>query len=296
MDPAPILAVPGFSEPFSSCSHLLAAGAGLAGFAFLYGRGRGNALRVASLAVFTFSLVFLFSMSGVYHLLQPGSTSRIVFERLDHAAIWVLVAGTFTPIHVILFRGFWRWGILLLVWTIAITGLVLKTVFFMGIPGWLGLAFYLGLGWMGVLSAWRLIKIYGRGSVELLFWGGVAYSVGALLNIAGWPTLIPGVIGPHELFHVFVLVGAGLHWTFIHKWAVHPVLDDLVFEVRERSDSDYFAKAVGESIAVQAASREGLRLAIKEKIRARFHARMPPTSISLLFVKEEVWSGFPPAA
>lgn len=289
MDPTPILAVPGFCEPFSSWSHLLAAAASLLGYAFLYRRGRGNALRVVSLIVFTFSLVFLFSMSGVYHLLETGSASWIVFERLDHAAIWVLVVGTFTPIHIILFRGYWRWGFLLSVWMIAIAGLVLKTVFFTGIPGWLGLVFYLGLGWMGVLSVWRLFKTYGRGSVEFLFWGGVAYSIGACFNIAGWPTLIPGVVGPHEVFHVFVLVGAGLHWAFVYKWAAHPVLDDMVFEVRMRSDSDYFASAVGESITVEATSLEDLRRGIKEKIRARFHERMPPASTSLRFVKEEVW-------
>ena len=77
---------------------------------------------------------------------------------------------------------------------------------------------------------------------------------------------------------------------------MHPVLDDLVFEVRVRSGLGYFAKAVGESIAVEAASLEGLRLAIKEKIRARFHERMQPTSTSLRFVKEEMWSGVPPTA
>ena len=105
-----IIPLPGFSEPFSSWTHLLAAGTALLGGYVLFTRGRGNALRIFSLLVFSFSLIFLFSMSGVYHLLEPGRAPREVFMHLDHSAIFVLIAGTFTPIHIILFRGPLRWG------------------------------------------------------------------------------------------------------------------------------------------------------------------------------------------
>jgi len=151
-----IIPLPGFSEPFSSWTHLLAAGLAVFGSYVLCYRGRGNFLRLFSLVVFSISLIFLFSMSGVYHLLEPGGAPREVFKHLDHSAIWVLIAGTFTPIHTILFRGTWRWGILSLVWTIAITGLVLKIVFFTDIPEWLGLIFYLSMGWLGMVSGFKL--------------------------------------------------------------------------------------------------------------------------------------------
>ncbi len=125
-----------------------------------------------SLGVFVFGAVFMFSMSGVYHLLDQGGTPRYVMQHLDHAAIWIMIAGTFTPIHVILFTGWRRWGVLAIVWTAAITGLVLKTVFFDEFPEWLGLIFYLALGWVGVFSGTMLAKQTGWQGVRLLGYGG----------------------------------------------------------------------------------------------------------------------------
>src|SRR3954454_18390113 len=144
--PGLLLPIPGFSDPFSSLTHL----GGALVFAWLsvslVQRGRGNPGRVVSLIVFAFSCVLLLSLSGVYHLLSPGSAGRDVLQRLDHAAIFVLIAGSFTPAHTILFRGPWRWGVLAGVWALAITGLVLKTVYFTSMPEWFGLTLYLGFG------------------------------------------------------------------------------------------------------------------------------------------------------
>ena len=103
--------IPGFSEPFSSLSHLLAAGMFAALGLYLLYRNGGNRGRILGLSVFVFSCVFLLSMSGVFHLLQPGGAGRDVLQRLDHAAIFVLIAGTFTPLHMMLFQGWRRWGI-----------------------------------------------------------------------------------------------------------------------------------------------------------------------------------------
>src|SRR6478672_10312211 len=97
--------IPGFSDPFSSLTHLLGAGAFACLTPLLILKGRGDPWRVASLGVFAFSTVFLLAMSGTYHLLSPGTPGRAVLQRLDHAAIFVLIAGTFTPFHCILFRG-----------------------------------------------------------------------------------------------------------------------------------------------------------------------------------------------
>ena len=98
----------GFSDPISSWSHLLAAPVAFLGGYFLFKRGRGNKVRLFALGLYTFSLIFLFSMSGVYHLLDRGGAARSVLQRLDYAGIWILIAGTFTPIHTILFRKAWR--------------------------------------------------------------------------------------------------------------------------------------------------------------------------------------------
>jgi channel protein (hemolysin III family) len=216
---ADILSLPGFREPVSSLTHLVGAGVfAVLGF-FLIRRGLGSPRRVVSLAVYVFATVFLLSMSGVYHMLEFGGTARAVLARLDHGAIFVLIAGTFTPAHGILFRGPGRWGMLLLVWLAAFAGITLKTIFFSDMSEWLGLLLYLLLGWLGALSGVALWQRYGAALIKPLFWGGVAYTAGALVDFLGWPVLVPGVFGTHEAFHIAVLVGAALHWKFIWQFA-----------------------------------------------------------------------------
>jgi channel protein (hemolysin III family) len=159
----------------------------------------------------------MLSMSGVYHLLSPDGVGRIVFQRLDHSAIFILIVGTMTPIHKILFEGLMRWGWLLLVWLIAITTLTLKTIFFTSFPEWLGLVLFLCLGWLGIVSVGIVWYRRDMSFIKLLLFGGLAYTVGAILEFFQEPILIPGVLGPHELFHITVLVGLGLHWKFIYN-------------------------------------------------------------------------------
>ncbi len=223
---APIHGIPGFSEPVSSWTHLIGAGAFLALTWPLLRRGGHDIVRTFTLAVFAFSCILVLSISGVYHMLEPGSSGRAVLQRLDHAAIFTLIAGTFTPIHTIAFRGVWRWGMLLFIWVAAVTGIVLKTVFFDGVPPWLGTVIYVGLGWVGLVSAIRLIRSFGYRFIAPLFYGAVAYTAGAgalgLLSVLGDPMLIPGVVGRHEIFHLAVLAGIAFHWQFVCRITKNP--------------------------------------------------------------------------
>ena len=214
-----MLSIPGFSDPFSSLTHLAGAAVFAVLGAFLIARGRGDPRRVVSLAVFVFSCVLLLSMSGVYHLLTPGTPARGVLLRLDHAAIFVLIAGSFTPVHAILLRERWHHYVLAGIWSAAIAGLVLKTVYFDAMPAWLGLLMYLGLGWMGVVSAAAIARRFGVRFILPLVWGALAYTVGALADFLGWPVLVANVVGPHELFHLAVLAGISFHWAFISRIA-----------------------------------------------------------------------------
>jgi channel protein (hemolysin III family) len=211
--------MPGFTEPVSSLSHLLGAGVFTFLGAFLLRRGRGSALRLAFLGVYAFSCVFLLAMSGVYHLLSFEGAPRAVLARLDHGAIFLLIAGTCTPAHGILFRGWGRWGMLLLIWSAAAAGIALKTVFFADVAEWVGLVAYLALGWLGVVSGVALWRRNGFAFIRPLLGGGLAYTSGGVLEFLRWPVLIPGVLGAHELFHVAVLLGAGLHWKFVWQFA-----------------------------------------------------------------------------
>ena len=207
--------IPGFSDPVSSLSHLAGAAVFAVLGAFLLWRGRGDPARVASLAIFVFSCVLLLSLSGVYHLLTPKTAARGVLLRLDHAAIFVLIAGSFTPVHVILLRERWQRHLLGWIWAAATAGLTLKTVYFDSVPAWLGLLMYLGLGWLGVISTAALVRAFGFRFVLPLVWGALAYTLGAAVDYAGWPVLIPGILGPHEIFHVAVLAGISFHWAFV---------------------------------------------------------------------------------
>lgn len=212
-------AIPGFSEPFSSMSHLFSSPVFLVLGVIMLWKLRGNTNRTISLSIFSFAVVFLLAMSGVFHLLTPGTTGRYVLQVLDHAAIFVLIAATFTPIHALQFKGILRWGILALVWTIAITGLTLESVFFQEVPEILSLILYLGLGWVGIISAYVLIRQFGVKAVLPLIYGALAYTIGATLEFMRVPVLINGVIGPHEIFHLLVLAGISFHWQFVYRMA-----------------------------------------------------------------------------
>lgn len=218
MDTIDVYAIPGFREPVSCFTHLLAAPVFATLGYYLVRRGRGSRGRMTSLAIMAFSSVFLLSMSAVYHLLGPG-TGRYVMRQLDIAGVFALIAGTVTPVHAILFRGLNRWAPLVLVWSAAATGITLSTVFAESLAPGVGTVIFLLLGWGGLISCVLLWRRYGFSFIKPLLAGGAAYTLGAIILGLNWPTLIPGVVGAHELWHVAVLVGLGLHWKFVSRFA-----------------------------------------------------------------------------
>ncbi len=217
------ISIPGFSDPVSSLSHLFGAGVFAVLGVLLVHRGRGHGGRMAALGVFAFASVFLMSMSGVYHLLDPGGGGRAVLQRLDHSAIFLLIAATFTPVHAILFRGLLRGVPLFLIWLAGVFGITLKTIFFTDVPEFLGLVLYLGMGWLGLFSGSLVLWYHGWALVRPCLWGAFAYTAGAILEFLRWPVFVPGVVGAHELFHLAVLAGVGFHWYFVWTFADYPV-------------------------------------------------------------------------
>ncbi len=181
-------------------------------------KARGDHWRFGLYSVYVFAVVLLLSMSGVYHMLPEGSGGRAVLARLDLAAIFVLIAGTHTPVQGLYFRGYGRWAVLLLMWTIAVTGITMFSIFYDGLPRGMKTSVYLLMGWIAGGSGALIWRRFGFRAVRPLLAGGISYSVGVALLGFEWPTLLPGVIGPHELWHVAVLTGVALHW---HFFAVH---------------------------------------------------------------------------
>ncbi len=223
--------IPGFTDPFSSISHLVGAGVfAILGVALVRRalrtgeppRGEIPAVslpvRVASLAIFSISAVILLATSGTFHLLGHEGAARGVLQRLDHAAIFVLIAGTYTPIHAIMFRGVWRWGMLAFIWTLAALGVTLKSIFFLSTPPTIGIALYVGMGWVGLLSMIALARRFGVRMIWAVLAGGMTYTAGAAVEWLEPRALIAGVLRAHEVFHLAVLAGLGLHWWFI--WSI----------------------------------------------------------------------------
>lgn len=210
-------------------------------------------------------------MSGVFHLLPRESLGREVLQRLDHAAIWCLIAGTFTPIHAILFRGVWRWLILFFIWTVAITGLVLEVVFFKTFPEWLALTFFICLGWVGFLSHYKFRKFYPTQSPRLIVFGGLSYTIGAIIDFNRWFIIWPQYLGPHEIFHLFIIVGASLHWAFILKWSSHPVSDRFLCDIRILPKGFFILSSPNDNLELKSPSLEELKMKATEQITNRFH-------------------------
>ena len=212
-----------FSEPFSSISHLSGAAAGMAGSVFLVLKGRSNnASSQFSLILYSFCMVCLFLTSGIYHYIERGTSIKYIFRILDYCAIYAMIAGTFTPIHTILFRGMHRLMILIAVWGLALIGLTMTSLFFDHIPDWVSYSFYIGLGWFGAVS-FRLTYKHQKKFAGYIFIGGVAYTIGAIIDFINWPVIFPCVFGPHEIFHVFVILGALAHWLLIYQIADYRV-------------------------------------------------------------------------
>jgi channel protein (hemolysin III family) len=219
-----VFGLPGVREPVNCFTHLVAAVVfSVLGYRMVR-RGRGSWIRTISLAVMACSAVFLLSMSAVYHMLGPGR-GRDVMRMLDIAGVFALIAGTMTPVHAILDRGFCRWASLILVWTIAAAGIMLRTIYSESLSFEVGTGLFLLFGWGGVISVFRLWKRFGFPFVKPLLWGGVAYTLGALIVGLNWPVVVPGIVGPHELWHVAVLIGLSLHWKFVLQLAEWPPHD-----------------------------------------------------------------------
>jgi hemolysin III len=211
--------LPGFNQPMSSISHLVGAIVFLALSILMMRSTWRDRARFWFCGVFAFSAVLLLSMSGVYHMFEPGFTPSLVLLRIDVAAIFILIAGTFTPIHGILFRGWQRWSVLVPLWVIAVSGATLRTVFFNNLPYHWGTAIFLAMGWVGLVSTFLVSKDYGIAPTKPLIAGGILYTMGAIGDAYQWPSVIPMVWCSHETFHLFILAALGCHWSLIARIA-----------------------------------------------------------------------------
>jgi hemolysin III len=170
--------------------------------------------RRAAAGVFAAALATMFGVSALYHRITWEPRARRWMRRLDHAAIYLLIAGTYTPFALIAMDRAWRWTILPLVWGGALVAIALKLAWTEA-PKSLSVAIGIGLGWVGIVALPELWSHTGPSGVVLLGIGGVLYTAGALVYARQRPDPVPMVFGYHEVFHAFVVAAAACQYAAV---------------------------------------------------------------------------------
>lgn len=175
-----------------------------------------NSLSLVSSLVYSFGLLALLGISTAYHRFNWQPAQRQLMKRLDHSAIFILIAGTFTPLCLLaLPEGSGR-QLFIIIWSAAVLG-VLQSIFWVKAPKYVTALFYVIMGWLAFPYLGELKNTLGLTSVYFMIAGGIVYTVGAIFYAIKKPNLIPGVLGYHELFHIFTVVGAAFHFVMIYK-------------------------------------------------------------------------------
>ena len=201
-------------EPVNSLTHWAAAVLALIGLIALLTVSWGTPVKVISVAIYGASLIFLFSASAAYHTVNRKDKVLEIFRKVDHAAIFLLIAGTYTPFCMLGFSGFWQWGILTIVWSLALIGIVVK-IFYIHSPRWLNAGIYVLMGWIGITAAGQIFTALPLWVIGWLVAGGVIYTMGAVVYSTKLFNFVPGVFGFHEIWHIFVMIAAAAHFVAI---------------------------------------------------------------------------------
>lgn len=172
---------------------------------------RGDARQVVACTVFAASLVILYAASTLYHAL-PVSRAKQILRVIDHVAIYILIAGSYTPFALGVLRGGWGWGLFGVIWGLAIVGVFHKTVLGFRLPR-LSTLMYLGMGWVAIVAIGPLTRALPIGGLALLLAGGLFYTAGVVLYVRDH---LPY---RHTVWHLFVLAGSGCHYAAVLLYA-----------------------------------------------------------------------------
>jgi hemolysin III len=193
-------------------THAVGAALSVAGLVLLILRAThsGDPWRIVSFTIFGSSMVLLYSASTLYHL-RGSSPLRHRFKVLDHAMIYVLIAGTYTPFLLVSLRGGWGWALFGVIWGLAVVGVGFK-VYFAGRFRFLSTLIYLGMGWICVIAARPMLERVPAGGLWWLLAGGLAYSLGTIFYLR------KGMKYHHAVWHLFVLAGTACHFMAVYGY------------------------------------------------------------------------------
>jgi len=201
-------------EPVNALTHFVTLVAAVSGMAVLLVLVRRSSAAVIVGLVYGASMVALYSASTAYHWWKTTSKREVILRRLDHGAINILIAGSATPIFYFGLQGTWRAAMLAVVWSLAVLCGAIQIIFIKA-PCWVHTVLYLALGWVAVVPLPQLIRNLPTVALVLLGAGGLSYTVGAVVYATKKPNFIPGKLGFHEIFHLFVSAGTAAHFAAI---------------------------------------------------------------------------------
>lgn len=203
-------------EPINSLTHLVGALLSVAGLVVLLALAQGEPRRVVSFAVYGASLILLYLASTLYHALKVGAQVRTLLKRLDHIAIFGLIAGTYTPVALVTLQGAWGWTILAVIWGLALLGALFKLLWLRA-PRWLYTGLYLLMGWLVIVAVVPIVRAMPAGGLVYMALGGLFYTVGAVVYALKRPNL-SALFGFHELWHLLVLAGSISHFLMMARY------------------------------------------------------------------------------
>ena len=209
-------------EPVNSLTHFAGIVLSIAALVLLLVFSRGEVWRTVSFSIYGTASIVLFTASTLLHSLRVKEEKENYLRIFDHASIFVLIAGTYTPISLITLRQSfpaWAWTIFGIAWGIAVLGVAFK-LFWIKAPRFISTGLYLIMGWMALVAIAPIIKTMPLGGFVWMLIGGLFYSVGAVVYALKKPDFIPYVFGYHELWHLFVLAGSISHFVMMYKYVL----------------------------------------------------------------------------
>jgi hemolysin III len=197
-------------------THMLGVMAAIAGMIQLIHISKGSfELRVVSL-IYILSAIFLFLASSLYHAYKQKENEVNIRRKIDHLAIFFMIAGTYTPICYIYLSGSMLWGILLTQWLLVLLGFFFR-FFYLNAPRMLYTSIYVLMGWLVIIPIKKLITVMPSDIMVYLLLGGIFYTAGAMIYMIKRPKQLKGLFGFHEIFHLFILMGAVSHYIVVYK-------------------------------------------------------------------------------
>jgi hemolysin III len=206
-------------NPIRGILHGAAAVAALAGTVYLVARTWGNTAALVGSLIFGFALLIMYTVSSLYHSVPWGADWKARLQRIDHSMIYLVVAGTWTPLAIAGLDGVGRWLCLGLVWGIALMGIVMKLTL-PNISTGLSVTLQLVMGWTVIFWIPQIWSSLGPGAIGLIAIGGLFYTIGTVFFMLKRPRLFPRSFSYHELFHLFVVLASIFHFTAIARYAV----------------------------------------------------------------------------